>query len=280
MIFISNIREFIPPILNVDEQKSELLPFYNSTYERLYSKSTSNKSNSIKAPIGEKLSGKELILKALDEVYISRKKQPLVEPLYYFDIRSSEDYSTPAPDYYILNRLGIKHAKALNIRGVSNVALIHMLKMAKFILEQKEDYLLVSISQRLDPDDFRGEGYILADGAIAFICNKNKGQEEGYYIKELFITESEKELLCKISDKKKVIGRNNQETMSLLCNTIIRDNYLNYDFGCMDYLLTLEDLRNNKRLKNEDEFALVGVEDNKYTMITVQYMEGVNEERD
>lgn len=274
MIFISNIEKIVPAIMEVENQKCELLAFYKSTYEKLYSSLVNDKKVKVEAPIGGDLSGKELILKALNDTY-SYKSHGLLEPLYYFDIRSSEDYSTPAPDYYILEKLGIKRAKALNIRSVSNVAFIHMLKMTNLLLKNKEDYVLASLSQRLDPQDFRGEEYVLADGAIAFTCKREHiDNEEGYYFEEMSILKTSSELLSKVSGHKKVIARNNKETMSLLSNTLRREDHLDYDFGVMDCLYTLEELRSSKQLEYEDELMLVGVENKVYTMIRVRYIGG------
>lgn len=272
MIFISDIKIIVPPELSIHKQKSELLPFYKEMYKKIGGLMPFINLENITVPIAGEKTGKDLILQVLKKVVDNQMHIEGKEPLYYIDVRASEDYSAPAPDYFLLSKVGLKHTKPLNIRGISNTGLIHSLKIMKLQLENSwEEYAIASVSQRFEPHDFRGKKLPLVDGGVAFALKGKKCAEEGFLVKEFQINRNRESFLNSFNKDEFIIGRNNSETRDSGLGLYKRENSENYDFGCMDVLYTLEELTRKKIIKHGQEVTLVAIEKEFYTTIKLIY---------
>lgn len=273
MIYISHFKIHIPDIESANKQVSEFLPFYNDSYERLKSEISEREETSIVAPIAKNMTSDEMILQAFSENCVEE------EPSFYLDIRSSETYSLPAPDYYILKMLGYKNTKPLNILGVADVPLIHAFSLFN-AFEKNENYFIVSLSQRLEPRDIRNYEYILADGALSFIIS-NKKKDSCFCVERYFKTTNKDKLFSYLNKEDgEIILRNNTATRLLdLRGRIRRNTYEMYDFGCMDTVYTLLDAEANRKLVDRQRIVMVSVEANTYTAITIKYIKENREEQ-
>ncbi|WOO36844.1 hypothetical protein R2R35_24145 [Anaerocolumna sp. AGMB13020] len=275
IIFISNIKRYIPPVQSAQNQKSELLSFYKEMYRRTGELIPQTGPNTGVAPAAGGLSGSELALKVLRQVIDSRTGELAGEPIYYLDVRSSEDFSAPAPDYYILSNFRFKHTKPLNIRGNAGISLIHAFMIMEYKLgNRKGEYAVGSVSQRFEPSDYRGTGPILADGAIGFLLKAEAGSnEEGFYIEDYHITREKEKFKQLIGKEDYIVCHNNVETRSMAWESDFRTEFLSYDFGCMDTFCTLENLCARRMLKNGQTVTLVSVKNSNYTGIKLKYKE-------
>ncbi len=276
MIYISHLKTYIPDIESVNKQVSELLPFYKDSYERLKSEAKGSGESDIIAPIAKSMTSHEMILQTFPKDCVEYMKK---EPTFYLDIRSSEAYSLPVPDYYILKTVGCRNVKPLNILGLADVSLIHAFSLFNSF-EKGGNYFIVSLSQRLEPGDNRNYEFILADGAISFVISeKHRGN---CFCVESYIKTSNKDELFDYLKKKDIelVFRNNTDTKQLNLNgrRIKRMKYEKYDFGCMDTVYTLLEAEADQRLDNGQCVAMVSVEDNIYTAIMVQYIKEKNSE--
>lgn len=272
MIFLSNLESFITNMQTVNEQKSELLDFYHEMYHKTGREKQVSSDGTIVAPVAGSNTGIEVILKTLKPV-VEREQREGTEPLYYFDIRSSENYSLPSPDYFLLFEIGVKHTKPINLRGVSNIGLIHALRIAEILLDTSEvNYIVASASQRLEPRDDRNKEYILADGSLSFaIRNGIRNDMEGYYIHDTFVTRDYEVFQKKVKEAQVFICRNNKETMEIHLSCLERERYHQYDFGCMDTLYSLLESKNKYQFNQDECIMLVAKENGFYTGITLRY---------
>lgn len=276
MIYISHFKTFIPDIENVNKQVSELLPFYKDSYERLKSKIKRNDESDIAAPIAKNTTSHEMILQTFSKDWFEFVEK---EPTYYLDIRSSEAYSLPVPDYYILKMAGYRNTKPLNLLGLADVPLIHAFSLFHSF-EESENYFIVSLSQRLEPGDSRNNEFVLADGAISFVISKrNRG--DCFCVESYIKTSNEDNLFAYLKkEEADVVFRNNTDTKQLNLNGrgIKRMKHEAYDFGCLDTIYTLLRAKEDRRLEDGQRIAMVSAEDNAYTAIMVKYVQEKNNE--
>lgn len=266
MIYISHFKTYIPNIESSNKQVSECLGFYKNSYMRLAMERLNSEEIRIIAPMAKYFTSEELILNAFSKECINK------EPSLYIDMRSSETYSLPAPDYYILKNLGCKNTKPINILGVADVPLIHAFSL--YDVFDNENYYIASLSQRIEPKDNRNSDFILSDGAMSFTIS-DKNDVNGFCVENFIIT-SYKEDLINYIDKENgdVILRNNKDTRDLgLGFTIKRNSYEKYDFGCMDTFFSLLDIESKGQLKDKQDIVLVSAEAKTYTAITLKYFE-------
>ena len=219
----------------------------------------------------------EMILQTFSKDWVEFVEK---EPTYYLDIRSSEAYSLPVPDYYILKMAGYRNTKPLNLLGLADVPLIHAFSLFHSF-EKGENYFIVSLSQRLEPGDSRNNEFVLADGAISFMISKrNRGN--CFCVESCIKTSREDELFAYLKkEEAEAALRNNTDTKQLNLNggRIKRIKHETYDFGCMDTIYTLLSAEEDKRLEDGQRVALVSAEDSTYTGIIVKYIQEKNNER-
>lgn len=69
-------------------------------------------------------------------------KAPAGFPAYFFDVRTTEEFSQTAPEYALLEGLGLQHTQPLSVKGMGSLALILGLQLASLYLESGQNALM------------------------------------------------------------------------------------------------------------------------------------------
>lgn len=117
-------------------------PFYQDSFSALYQVEKSTLINDGRAFPTENL---QFLLGVLRSVLAKASVEPQA-PAYFFDIRTTEEFSQTAPEYALLENLELRHTQPLSIKGMGSLALIMGLQLASLYLEMGQS-ALVSCSE-------------------------------------------------------------------------------------------------------------------------------------
>jgi len=108
-------------------------------------------------------------------------------PKYFFDVRTTEDFSSPAPEYLLLHKVGLKNTCPLCVKGMGVISLIMAFQLANLYLTKKETALFCLVEQYNYYDDKKNiDGY-----CASFSVSMTEGD---FQIVEYGICNSEKEI--------------------------------------------------------------------------------------
>lgn len=149
------------------------------------------------------------------------------EPNYFFDVRTTEDFSSPAPEYALLHRLNFKNSAPLSIKGMGTLSLIQAFRISEQYLKESEIALFCLVEQyhRYDVNsekDFRGN-------ALTFLATKKQGE---FLIEEMGFCETKQELLilCQTEAFDAIYIDANSETLSTIPASIRLTPFLTEPF--------------------------------------------------
>lgn len=201
-----------------------LHPFYCDSFSALYDIPKDSLCTNEKVDL-------EWILSSMRNTLKKIKK----EPNYFFDVRTTEDFSSPAPEYALLHRLNFKNTAPLSIKGMGTLSLIQAFRISEQYLKESEIALFCLAEQyhRYDANgekDFRGH-------AITFIMTKEPGE---FLIEEMGFCETKQELLtlCKTEVFDAIYIDANSETLSTIPASIGLTPFLTEPFLCLNRITT------------------------------------------
>lgn len=182
-MFISNIH-----LSEADNntQSSTIHNFYRDSFSALYGIKNEEICNFNDLNI-------EWILNSLKNTLINQQEEA-ESPEYFFDIRTTEDYSSPAPEYLILHKLGLKNTNPLSVKGMGTISFIMALKIADTYLKNDEKALFCLMEQYNRYDINKADGY-----CASFLASRMKGD---YKIVEYDIYSSEDQIRRLIKEKR------------------------------------------------------------------------------
>lgn len=94
------------------------------------------------------------------------------KPKYFFDIRTTEEFGNPAPEYLLLYKLGLNNTVPLSIKGMGNLAIIQGFAFAELCLNGNETALfyIAEAYNRFDQKKYK------AQSSGSFIVSANNGE--------------------------------------------------------------------------------------------------------
>lgn len=151
-------------------------PFYRTAYGKLYGKNAMANDGENEHPHNSA----SLIIPVLNKAISGEKTSPSL----FFDVRMTEEYCSPAPEYMLLHSVGIKKINPLGVKGMGVMSLPFAVELAELYLKENEIALFCCVEQYV-PED--GEQYICNDSqACAFFVQKTERENvsgEVYIIK-------------------------------------------------------------------------------------------------
>lgn len=165
--------------------KPILHPFYTDSFSALYDIPKDSLIKNEKSDIEWVLSAMRSSIKRID-----------VEPKYFFDVRTTEDFSSPAPEYVLLHRLNLKNTAPLSIKGMGALALIQAFRISEQYLDKSEIALFCLVEQyhRYDMNNEKDS----IGHAVAFIISKEPGE---FLIEAMGFCKTRQELLRLLQDE-------------------------------------------------------------------------------
>ncbi len=115
---------------------------------------------------------------------------------YFFDVRTTEDFSCPAPEYKLLDFLKLKHTVPLGIKGMGSLALVQAFRIAEQYISNQEAVLFCTVEQyhRFDAiSDDLSKGH-----ATTFLVTAESGE---YRLESARLFPSEEALQCSLSNE-------------------------------------------------------------------------------
>lgn len=159
-------------------------PFYKDSFTKLYGISKNELKSSFEIPT-------EWILSTIKRTLANIK----TEPEFFFDVRSTEDFSSPAPEYVLLHQLNLKHTSPLSIKGMGSLSIIQALQISDLYLTEFNSALFCIVEEyhRYDKEK-KPRGYV-----ASFILSKLTGELE---IEDYGFFESKQDLIKYLSNEK------------------------------------------------------------------------------
>ncbi|MBQ7219444.1 MAG: hypothetical protein IJS28_00530 [Synergistaceae bacterium] len=87
---------------------------------------------------------------------------------FFYDIRNSEEYEQPSPDYALLSRVGLNHVSPLCIRDKEGASLITALQIARFDAVGDDEPVLFCCSEMFTRYDKDFDGSLKACAFLLF----------------------------------------------------------------------------------------------------------------
>lgn len=106
-------------------------PFYRDSFSALYQVEKRDLAYDSRPFPTENLT---FLLDVLRCVLAKVPKEPRV-PAYFFDIRTTEEFSQTAPEYALLEGMELRHTQPLSVKGMGSLALIMGLQLISVYLE-------------------------------------------------------------------------------------------------------------------------------------------------
>lgn len=91
----------------------------------------------------------------------------------FYDIRTSEEYGQTAPQYSLLDGLGLNHVSPLSLRGMGSLAFLQALDLAELSL-QRDEMALMSCSELFSAYDAGQYEVVPKRRACAFLIRKTE----------------------------------------------------------------------------------------------------------
>ena len=114
-------------------------------------------------------------------------------PKYFFDVRTTEEFSCPAPEYYLLKQLYIKHISPISVKGMEGLSLIQAFLIAEQYVQIQESALFC-VAQRYHCYD-----NIISheQTAVSFIVSKESGD---YFLESVGFCRNYEEVAQMVQD--------------------------------------------------------------------------------
>ena len=119
------------------------------------------------------------------------------EPTFFFDVRTTEDFSSPAPEYLILKNLNLKRTTPLNIKGMGQLAIVQAFQISDLYLTDGGTALFSVVEEYhlFDQIPRSQQGGFIS----SFLLTSTKGEME---IEEYGFFELEEKVICFLTDNK------------------------------------------------------------------------------
>ena len=148
-------------------------PFYQTTFCRLYGKEESE----VKVEEGVyPRDNYEFLIPVLQELVAGREK----EISHFYDVRTTEEFSQPAPEYALLKGAGLQRTAPLGVKGMGAFALPFALVLAENSVEENKFAVILcaEIYTPADGEKYRNSrrgccGFLLRKGSADQVQGKN-----------------------------------------------------------------------------------------------------------
>lgn len=147
---------------NSDDDQTAVHSFYKDTFSALYG-IPRDRIDEVKK------TRESWLMPAMRDTLLSAQLK--YEPKYFFDVRTTEEFSSPAPEYLLLHGLGLKRTSPLSIKGMDSLALIQAFRLAELYMSD-DDVSLFCAAEQYNKYDVNRQtnGY-----AVAFLVTKTQG---------------------------------------------------------------------------------------------------------
>ena len=161
-------------------------PFYTDTFTALY-----ELSSNYHKPTYLRDSNTDWMIPPLKRTLDHTNKEPLL----FFDVRTTEDFSSPAPAYLLLKNLALEHTSPLSIKGMGTLAVVQAFQITNLYLTDSGTALFNVAEEyhRFDPV----QEIQLGGSAVSFLLSKRQGE---MIIEEYGFFDSEEEMTSYLSE--------------------------------------------------------------------------------
>lgn len=149
--------------------------------------------------------------------------KPEHPPKYFFDVRTTEEFSCPAPEYYLLKQLHIERISPLSVKGMGGLSLIQAFLIAEQYVQIQEPALFC-VAQRYHCYDNTTNH---DQTAVSFLVSKESGD---FFLESAGFCQTYEEVIQMVqrnsfrmvfSDTKLTCSHNLTKTTSFLTQPLI-----------------------------------------------------------
>lgn len=101
-----------------------------------------------------------------------------IPPNYFFDVRTTEEFSCPAPEYYLLKQLNLAHTSPLSVKGMGGLAIVQALFIAEQYVQTDKSVLFCAAQHYHCYDNAANS----EQAAVSFIASKKAGE---YFVESI-----------------------------------------------------------------------------------------------
>ncbi len=114
-------------------------------------------------------------------------------PKYFFDVRTTEEFSCPAPEYYLLKQLHLERISPLSIKGMGGLALIQAFLIAEQYVQIQESALFCTAQRYHYYDNTTYPEQV----AVSFIISKENGD---YFLESVGFCKTYEDIVQMVQD--------------------------------------------------------------------------------